>query len=135
MSDVNLSISQEIVKPIIETQIKAAIASALGKKEEIIKSAIDAILNFKVDYQGHRSQYSSDNKYDFIEIHIQKAIEKALTEAIQEWVNTNQKRIKKEFFEILKTRKGSQALIKAFIDGIAGSLDHSININASFSYR
>lgn len=135
MSDVNLSISQEVVKPIVETQLKAAIAQALGKQEDIVKSAINAILNFQVDYQGNRSKYDSDNTYNFIDIHIQLAIEKALKEAIQEWVKTNQEQIKKDFFEILKTKKGSQALIKAFIDGISGSLDHSITIQTHFNYR
>jgi hypothetical protein len=134
MSDVNLSISQEVVKPIIEAQIKTAIAAALGKQDAIIKSAIEAIMNYQVDYQGKHSQYSSDNKYNFVEIHIQEAIQTALKEAIQEWVKENQKRIKEEFFGILKTRKGSSALVKAFIDGIAQSLDHSITINTVFKY-
>lgn len=135
MSDVNLSISQEVVKPIIEAQIKSAIANALGKQDELIKSAINALISLKVDGEGKRNKDDYYNKHDFIEWHIKSAIETALKEAIGEWVKSNQEKIKLEFFNILKSKKGTNAMINAFMEGLTKSTQSNYSFSTSFNYK
>ena len=38
MNDVNLSISKEVVTPIVEAQIKSAVTEAMGGSEKLIDS-------------------------------------------------------------------------------------------------
>ena len=66
--NVSLSISKELVNPIIQAKINEAIISALGGQDELIRKSVDAIMNTKVNDQGKVSSYSSDNKYTMLEI-------------------------------------------------------------------
>lgn len=91
MSDVQLSISQEVVKPIVEAKIQAAILSALSSEKDIIESAVEKILNVKVDSDGKTSTYSSSIPY--LQWLTNNAIQSAAKAALQQYVEDQKPKI------------------------------------------
>jgi len=117
MSDLNLSISQDVIKPIVEAKIKQELVKALGKSEELIEKVAEAAICSKVNWKGEVSEYSSENRYNFLDVCIKRAIEEEIRNAIKDFIQKDREKIRKVFRKILETKKGSEPLVKAFLDG------------------
>ena len=64
----SLKIDDSVIKPIVEKQIQAAIVTAIGNKEDLIDSLVKTALHQKVNSNGNIGSYSSDNKFDFLDM-------------------------------------------------------------------
>ena len=92
MSDnsmVSLKVDEQMVSKILEKQIQAAIVAQLGNQDKLIEKAVGVALSEKVSDNGTVSKYSSDNKYDFLEVLATKSVREAATEALKEWLAEN----------------------------------------------
>jgi len=96
MSDVNLTISKEVVTPIVEAKIKEAILLALGGGDVLIDKVVNNILTQKVAANGTVSNYSSDNKYSWMEIAVTNSINNAARLAIQEVIAKSSEYVARE---------------------------------------
>ena len=112
---VEIKISQDLVKPIIEKKIQAAIIEALNSQHGLIEEVALKCVQQKVNYRGDVSQYSSDNKYDMVEICLRDAVKQACLKAIADYVAENKKQIEAAVRAMLKNRptKLAKALIGA----------------------
>lgn len=119
--DVSITVSQEIVAPILEAKIKAAIAHAMGGEEELLNKVLNTILFQKVTSDGKLSQYSSDNKYNWFDVIITKTIQEQVKEAVIEEVKLQSDVIKDFVKGQLKTAKGSSAVAEALVDAMNNS--------------
>lgn len=52
---INLGINEDVVKPILEKQIQAAILANIGNPEELIQKVVSTALSQKVDSDGRVS--------------------------------------------------------------------------------
>lgn len=133
MSDVNLSISQDVVKPIIEAQVKSAIAQALGSSDKIITDVVNAVIELKVDESGKVNRDSYYNKYNYIDVKIKESIHKAINEAFDEWLGANKDKIKSAMIKQLDSTKSAKKLTQQFIKGLIDSVQFhryiSVNVN------
>jgi len=125
MSDINLSISKEVVTPIVEAQIKGAVLSALGGSTELIERVVNHILFQKVDKDGKTSSYSSDNKFTWIDMVLTKTIQQAAEEAIKVELVGAAKQIKDVLVRQLQSKKGSELAAKALLSALNGSFEKS----------
>lgn len=121
MSDVQLTISKEIVAPIVEAKIKEAILAALGGKESIIENVVNQIITKKVDSSGKVSSYSSDNKFTWIDIVLTKTIQEQAELAIKEHLVNCSKQIKEALVKQLQSKKGSELAAQALLDSLNGT--------------
>jgi len=119
--DVSLTISKEIVTPIVEAKLKGAILEALGGKDELIEKLINDILTRKVASNGKRSSYSSENKYTWIDLSLTNQIKKAIEEEVKAQLIGSSKTIKEALVAQLRTKSGSNKVAKALLDGLLGS--------------
>ena len=117
MSDVNLSISQEVVQPIIEAKIHAAVCEALSGSQQIVSDVVTRVLNTTVNSDGKPSTYRSDIPY--IQWLCTKAIRNAATEAVRRYVDSANERL------VVEIEKAMQKRSKAFAVNLVQSLIES----------
>ncbi|MGJ1499658.1 hypothetical protein ACR79R_20265 [Sphingobacterium spiritivorum] len=123
MSDlVSMQVSPEIIKPIIETKIKEAIAAALGGPDAIVKEVVTRVLTQKVNSKGNVSSYSSDNKYNWIDAVVTTQIEEAVKEQIKDQMIKANGLIQKEVEKFLLSKKGSSQIASLLCSSMANSI-------------
>jgi len=91
MSDVNLSISKELVLPIIEAKVNAAVCEALSGHQSVVSDVVTKILNMKVDSNGRASTYSSD--VPFIQWLCTQAIQDAAKQAVKNYISGSNEKL------------------------------------------
>lgn len=122
MSDtVAVTVGSDLVKPIVEAKIQAAIVSALGRPEQLIEEAVRTVMNRKVDAQGN----PSDSYYSkpYIEWLASEALRSAVKVAVTNWVALNQSKIESQISKELKMR--SDTFAKAFVNGFSDGMKSS----------
>lgn len=112
-------VGEELVKPIIRDQVAAAIAAQLGDPAKLMQELVGKALNQKVNAHGKVGNYSSDNKYPFLEALAANAIRQAAREAFEEIVKQEQPRIRAAVESHLRKqpKKTAAAIVSAFAEG------------------
>lgn len=132
---VSLKIDQTMVSSVLTKQIQAAIVAQLGDQDELISHAVKVALSIKVDRKGKVSDYSSDNRYDFLEILATNSIHEAAKAALDEWLQENSAKIKEAVLEELKTPSRQRSIAVAYADAIEHSLTTSWNMNCNIVFK
>lgn len=115
--NISLTISKEIVNPIVNAKIQEAILSAMGGGDILIAKAVDYLFNQKVDSNGKISTYQSDNKYTWLEVNVTNQIRKAVEDATKEVLLSRQDILKAAIIKQLSSKKGIEQLAEAIIKG------------------
>lgn len=111
---VNIKVGNDLIKPIIEAKITAAILSALDDKDRILSSIVDRILRQKVDEQGRPTNYNGQPVIDQI---LQTSLHNMVRESFTEWINENNGALK----EMVKKElvKRSKSIAENFVSDLA----------------
>ena len=129
---VNLGINKELITPIVEKEIKAAIVAALGGADSVIEKVVTQIMYQKVNHEGKVSSYYGDNKYTFIEIVLTNQIKDAIAEELKRQIGEKAKPLKKAITKNLRNDKVADkladALLSAFTQTVDSNWRSSINI-------
>ena len=125
MNDVNLTISKDIVNPIVEAKIKEAVLGALGGTNELVAKVVDQIINQKVTEEGKLSNYSSDNKYTWLDVIVTKQLKEAVKEELVNQITESSKQIKEALITQIRTKKGSNLVARALLNGLEGSFKNA----------
>jgi hypothetical protein len=104
---VDIKISEGLIKGIIESKVHTAIAEALSPDKGVVERIVCAALNHKVDINGRVSSYSSDNKFPYIETLCGTIIREAAEAAVKGWAEERHEVLEKEFLKQLQTKKTS----------------------------
>ena len=131
---INLEINEDVVKPILEKQIQAAILANIGNPEELIQKVVSTALSQKVDSGGRVSGYSGDNKYDYLDVLTTKSIQKAAEEALRDWLEENSQLVKKAVIKELNKPARRHSIAKAFADAVESSLQCSWRFSCDVSF-
>ena len=135
MSDVQLTISKEVVTPIVEAKVKEAVLAAMGGADEIVKNVLNGILTQKVGSDGRVSSYSTDNKYSWLDIVLTKQIKESAEQAIRDCLAENSVHIKDALIKELQSKKGASLAAKAIIDGMNDSFKNAWKTNLSITLQ
>lgn len=122
---INLGINEDVVKPILDKHIQAAVLANIGNPEELIQKVVAVALSQKVNRDGNVSRYSGDNQYDYLEVLTGKAIRKAAEEALKEWLKENSQLVKEAVIKELNKPVRQNSIAKAFADAVEESLQCS----------
>lgn len=133
--NVNLTISKEIVNPIVEAKIRESLIAALGGQDELIKKVLDNIINQKVNGEGSVSSYSSDNKYTWLEITVSKQMREATKSALLEMLQERHEEIKVEIKKQLSSKKGIEKFASAMLDAQASKISEKYNTKIDISFN
>lgn len=115
--NVSLTISREIVNPIVNAKIQEAILAAMGGGDTLITKTVDYLFNQKVDSTGKVSSYSSENKFTWLEVTVTNQIRKAVEDATKEILLERQDALKSAIVRQLSSRKGIEQFAEAILKG------------------
>lgn len=121
----SLKIGEDMVKEIVSKQIQQAIVKELGNAEEYMEALIRVALHQKVSEHGTVSNYSSENKYDYLDVLLKKKIQEAAREALQEYIKENTDKLKAALKKELEKTATKDELVKTFIDGASKAFEYS----------
>lgn len=125
-----LQIPQEVLQPIIDAHVAAAIATALGDRSRMIQEAVTAALNVKVDERdGKPSNYSTN--VTFLQWLVRSSIRDAATQAVREHLALQMDEMKKLVAKEMKNQRSP--LTKALIEGVAKAAAESTRFNIRVS--
>ena len=111
-------IPKDVIEPIIQAHVTAAVASALAGKEHLVSEAISAVLNRKVDSSGTPSTYSSS--VSWMQWVMDKCIQEATQKAIEEALITHGETLKKTL--ITELQRKNSPLAKQLVGGLMNAL-------------
>lgn len=131
---VSLQINEDMVKPILEKQIQAAVMAGIGNPEQLIQKVVSVALSHKVDKNGDVSKYSSDNTHDYLDVLTSKAIREAAKQALEEWLNENKTLVKEMVIKEMNKPARQKTLVKAFADAVEDSLSCSWRFNCDVNF-
>jgi len=131
----SLQINEDMVKPILEKQIQSAIMANIGDPEKLVEKVVSTALSKKVNREGNVSNYSSDNKYDYLEVLTEVAIRNAAKEALKEWLADNKELLKTAVTKELNKPARLKTIVGAFADAAENSFkcDWRFSCDVNFS--
>lgn len=132
MSGSMIQLDQKLVDSLVKEHIYAAVVTALSEKKDLmLRSLCDTVLNLKVNQDGDISSYSSENKYSWIEMTLNKELRSLIKQAVIDQLTAIkpdiEKAVKKE------VAKSGSAIAKAIMGGFTEALrvDYKFNISLS----
>ena len=130
----SLNLSADMIKPIIEKTIQANVLSALNGWEGVVTDMVNTVLTTKVDEHGKISSYSSENRYTWIEVNINRRIKELVEGEVKKQIEESAEAIREAVRKQITSKDGSNAIAKAVVDGLIGTFKKSWNstINISF---
>lgn len=138
MSGPTLNIPQDVINPIIQANISAAILSAMGDGSKVMANAIATVLSTKVDpNSGNLSSYSSNNTTPWIDWMLGQAIRESAKAAIVEYMAGQQEAVKKQLAAELSKKNSplAKTLVEAMATGMADARALSYSISVAVSAR
>ena len=134
--DVSLTISQEIVKPIVEAKIKQALIEALGGSESaLIGKMIDTFLLQKVNKDGKVEGSSYYDKYTYVDILLRNMVNEALKDAVKSWVDENREMIKAAVYEKLSTKATTKKMAGDIVAGLVKATENDWRFSTKFEFK
>ena len=119
---VNVQVGEDLVRPIIESKVQAAVVEGLGKTDDLMRAVISAVIAMKVDREGKPGNgYSSD--VTLLHYLCTKAIRETAEAAVREWITTQQPKLKAELVKQLDKQRVS--LAERMVLGLAKSMENS----------
>jgi len=128
MSDVNLSISQEVVRPIIEAKIQAAIVAQLADSGQLLQAVVTRVLQQKVDVNGKPDGYY-DKNLTYIQYLCESCIRQAATAAVVEAAEKMKPELQKAI--VKEIQKRATGLASTMVDYFEQATKSSYNIRAN----
>lgn len=120
MANPTFEIPKDVIEPIIQAQVAAAVSSALAGRDEIIKAAVGAVLNAKVDRDGAPDRYNSHNSLTWLQWVMNDCIRRAARAAIEQFLAGEQDRIKAVLTKELQAK--NSPLAKQLVNGMLGAM-------------
>ena len=119
---VELKISEDVIKGIVSEKMKIAIVEAMGGRDKILESVLNVYMDGRVNEKGEVSSYSSDNKHKRGDVMVRHMIEKAMAEALKQYLQTRGAELQEALSKYFATKAGTSAIVKAVAEGFANSM-------------
>lgn len=111
----SLSIDAKYVEEEVNRIVKAAIVSALGNRDEIIRKAIDNTIDTYVDERGNPCKKDSYRARPYLNYLAEKTVESVVREAMAEMVDENREAFKDEIKKAIGKRKWKEDMAQSFV--------------------
>ena len=122
-SGMTLNVDENLVRPIVEAEIQAAIVRQLESSQNLIPKLVQAALNQKVNSSGSVSRSDYENKYPYIEVLCNDAIRNAAQEGMKKYIEDSVPVIQAEIEKQIRSQ--TKNIAKVFVEGLAESIKSS----------
>lgn len=131
----NLNVSQEFIAQAIRNAVNLSIASVLDDKDKVLQEIVASALSTKVNEKGVVSNYSSENKYNFIEFFVRNALLEETKEVLKEIVSERKEEIHKMIKKQIQNTKFTNKFCECFCDGIAEAVGNEYRTKVELSFE
>jgi hypothetical protein len=111
-------IPKDVIEPIIQAHVTAAVSAALLDKEKIIEQAVCQVLNRKVDSDGKASSYSYSTTW--LQWAMNDCVANAVYKAISNDLDAHQERIRA--YIVRELNKKNSPMLRDLVSGMLGAL-------------
>ena len=111
---VSVNVPSDVIRPVIQAHVEAAIIAALGDQSELVAKAVSVILGSRVDEHGKPSSYSDAVPY--MTWLARNMVREAATEAMKAWIASHKPQLEKALLAAMKASMGRTA--RALCDSI-----------------
>lgn len=120
---VNLSIPENVTKPIIAAKIQEAITIAMGGADKIIAGVVHQICSTKVNPNTGKvdTSYSSNNTMPWMDFHVTSLLQASIQEELSRQVKDVASPIRAELIKQLQTKKGASIVAEALLASMQGT--------------
>ncbi|ACU61323.1 hypothetical protein [Chitinophaga pinensis] len=125
----SINLNPDLLKPLVESEIKGALTRALGDPEKVVGAIVAQCLNQKVDDRGVVSNSSYDNKYNFMDIVFRNIIHAAAKEEMIKWASENTEVIRAAVIKEISSKKGVTSFAKAVVDGVVSCMQNTYKVS------
>jgi hypothetical protein len=130
----SLKISEDMVKEIVSKQIQQAIVKELGNAEEYMEALVNTALHQKVSSNGSVGNYSSDNKFDYLDLLLKKNVQEAASAAMKEYITENTDKLKAALRLELEKTATKDKLVETFVNGAVDAFACRWNFSCIVSF-
>ena len=134
-ANLNMEINDEVVKKVFEQSLNQAIVTAMGNKEDYMAALVNSAFSQKVDKTGKVSSYDRENRHEWLDIFVKKAIQEAGEEAILEYLDENKKTLKEQVKREMEKPENKSALVNAFVEAAQNAFNFSYNFSAKVELK
>lgn len=125
MENTSLQIPRDLIDPIIEAHVSAAVLSALADKQGLMQRVVAQTLSAKVDSQGRKSDYNDAKPW--IQWLTEECIREAVKKALQEAVAKNEEMVRDAIVKELQ--KKNSPLVRQLVSGMTSAFTNPSNLN------
>jgi len=119
--DPTFKIPREVIQPIIEAKVSAALIEALGNQQWLVQNCISKVLDEKVnDNGGKEESYYSDRSPTFLQWALTSCLKAQIKKVLQDEIVKHQDLIAEGLRRELQ--KKSSPLVKQLIEGMTKSV-------------
>jgi hypothetical protein len=113
-------IPNDIIKPILEAHVQAALAKAFGDGSRLLEVAVSRVLNQQVDGEGKVSHYTRSDSPTWLEWLMAAKMREAISEALVKGMEVYKERIKAQVVKEIGNSKSGLAkqLITAMVENL-----------------
>lgn len=136
---VNLSIPENVTKPIIAAKIQEAITVAMGGADKIIAGVVKQICETRVNPSNGRvdTSYSSNNTMPWMDYHVTQLLQDAIREELSKQIKDVAGPVKDELIKQIQSKKGAQNIATALLASLNGSFgsEYTSKIEVKFEAK
>lgn len=119
----SLQISQEFIDNLAKDLVQESLIETLNGKDDIVRQIVSQILSVKVDKDGKVSNYSSDNKYTYLQFLVDKMIKEEVISVAQEVLTERRAEIREHIKKEMSKKATIDKFYDAFFSNITNNLD------------
>jgi hypothetical protein len=119
-------IPKDVIEPIIQAHVAAAVTAALAGQDQLMNKAVVMVLNQKVDSEGKPSNNGYGWEVPYIQWAMRDVLRKATHAAITAEVAKHEDVLRKNIADQLKSSKSP--LVKALVQGLVDRLVSAENL-------
>lgn len=119
---VEIKVSQDLIRPILQEKIKIALVEAMGSVPTMAEGIIDYYLNQKCNSDGKVDSYDGYNKHRRIDIMLRGLIEECMKTALQSYMEENKAIMAAALQKYMSSKRGSAAIFDAIQKGMIDTM-------------
>lgn len=113
---VAIQVGKDIVQPIVDAKIQAAVIAALDCEHEMVGLAVAKVLQQKVERNGEIPRYGDSNCIPYVQFLFESTLKKAAGAAVASWVKDNEQKIRDSLVKQLPRQL--DAIAKSFCESL-----------------
>lgn len=131
----DLNIDQEYIAESVQKIVKAAIVSALGDRDTIVRKAIDSTIDSYVNDRGEKVDKNNWRAIPYLDWVADQTVKNIVRECMKEYIEENKEEFKKIIKEQISDKKFKENAAVSFIRTMLSAADNIREMPITVSFK